>query len=204
MIGTTCGRYRWTAASGINLTQGMGSKEKIRFRVTTLDGGGGGGRGGFGGGGGGEADEGIDLDEPLLLSAYGDRTKKSGYWEVEKGNEPKPLIWLDKSVGRPTKADDAERIIFTQQTFVEFPDYWVSDTRFRNPRKVTDANPQQADFAWSPGRVLIDYVDERGNELQGTLGLPGGLRGGQAVSHAGLLLRAMSRTAPQLFQAHLR
>ena len=79
---------------------------------------------------------------------------------------------MDKSVGRPTKAEDTDRIIFTQQTFVEFPDYWVSDVRFRNPRKVTDANPQQAEFAWSPGRVLIDYVDERGNELQGTLGLP--------------------------------
>ena len=61
---------------------------------------------------------------------------------------------MDKSVGRPTKADATDRIIFTQQTFVDYPDYWVSDVRFRNPRKVTDANPQQADFAWSPGRVL--------------------------------------------------
>ena len=161
----------------INLTQGTGAEERIRFRVTRLDGGG--GRGGFGGGGGGGAEEGIDLDEPLLLTAYGDRTKKSGYWEVEKGHEPQSLIWLDKSVGRPTKADDAERIIFTQQTFVEFPDYWVSDSRFKKPRKVTDANPQQADFAWSPGRVLIDYVDERGNELQGTLGLPAGYEEGK-------------------------
>jgi hypothetical protein len=150
----------------MNLTQGMGDEEKIRFRITEFASRGG---GGFGGGG---AEEGIDLDEPLLLTAYGDRTKKSGYWQVERGDDPEPLIWMDKSVGRPTKAEDTDRIIFTQQTFVEFPDYWVSDVRFRNPRKVTDANPQQADFAWSPGRVLIDYVDERGNELQGTLGLP--------------------------------
>ncbi len=149
-----------------NLTQGIGDKERIRFRITELGSGGG---GGFGGGG---VDEGIDLDEKLLLTAYGDWTKKSGYWEVEKGDAPEPLIWLDKSVGRPVKAEDSDRIIFTQQTFVEYPDYWVSDVRFRNPRKVTDANPQQAEFAWSPGRVLIDYVDERGNELQGTLGLP--------------------------------
>ena len=115
----------------------------------------------------------------MLLTAYGHTTKKSGYWEVEKGGEPEPLIWLDKSVGRPIKADDADRIVFTQQTFVEFPDYWVSDTRFRNPRKVTDANPQQAEFAWSPGRVLIDYVDGRGNELQATLGLPAGYEEGK-------------------------
>ncbi len=163
-----------------NLTRGMGERDQVRFRVTRLSAPtGGGGPGGFGGGGGGGDDEGIDLGEPVLLTAYGEWTKKAGYFEVKMGSDPQPLIWLDKSVGRPVKADDAERMVFTQSTFVEFPDYWMSDTRFRNPRKVTDANPQQADFAWSPGRVLIDYVDERGNRLQGTLGLPAGYQEGK-------------------------
>lgn len=162
-----------------NLTAGVGDRDQIRFRVTRLDGGAGGGPGGGFGGSGGGADEGIDLDEPLLLTAYGEWTKKAGYWEVKKGGEPQPIFWVDKMVGRPVKAEDADRMIFTQQTFVEFPDYWVSDTRFRSPRKVTDANPQQADFAWSPGRVLIDYVDERGNKLQGTLALPAGYEEGK-------------------------
>ena len=157
----------------VNLTAGVGAEEKIRFRIAPL------GDERFGRFSGGGGDEGIDVSEPLLLSAYGDRTKKSGYWQVEKGDEPEPLIWLDESVGRPSKADDADRIIFTRQTFVESPNYWVSNTSFRNPRKVTDANPQQADFAWSPGRVLIDYVDERGNELQATLALPAGYEEGK-------------------------
>jgi dipeptidyl aminopeptidase/acylaminoacyl peptidase len=161
-----------------NLTAGVGGRDQIQFRVTTLEPTpGGGGFRGFGRGGG--SDREIDLSEPVLLTAYGERTKKSGYWEVEKGSAPEAIFWVDKSVGRPIKADDAERMVFTQETFVEFPDYWVSDTRFRNPRKVTDANPQQADFAWSPGRVLIDYVDDRGNELQGTLGLPAGYEEGK-------------------------
>jgi dienelactone hydrolase len=162
-----------------NLTAGVGQRDQIRFRVTRLEGGSGGGPGGGFRGAGGGGDEGIDLDEPLLLTAYGEWTKKAGYWEVEKGDEPKPIFWVDKAVGRPVKADEASRMVFTQQTFVEFPDYWVSDTRFRNPRRVTDANPQQADFAWSPGRVLIDYVDERGNKLQGTLALPAGYEEGK-------------------------
>lgn len=160
----------------INLTAGLGDRERIRFRITEFRESGGSGYGRFGGNG---DDDEIDLTEPLLLSAYGDRTKQSGYWEVEKGGEPEPLIWLNKAVGRPTRAVDADRIAFTQQTFVEFPDYWVSDTRFRDARKVTNANPQQDDFAWSPGRVLIDYVDDRGNELQATLALPAGYEEGR-------------------------
>ena len=165
-------------SAATNLTGGVGARDQIQFRVTMLEPTpGGGGFRGFGRGGG--TDRKIDLAEPILLTAYGETTKKGGYWEVEKGQTPQPLIWLDKSVGRPVKADDAERMVFTQETFVEFPDYWVSDTRFRNPRKVTDANPQQADFAWSPGRVLIDYTDSRGNKLQGTLGLPAGYEEGK-------------------------
>jgi dipeptidyl aminopeptidase/acylaminoacyl peptidase len=161
-----------------NLTGGVGRRDQIRFRVTKLDSED--GDGGFRGFGRGTRDaEEIDLDAPILLTAYGEWTKKSGYWEVERGDDPHPLIWVDKSVGRPVKAEDAERIVFTQQTFVEFPDYWVSDTRFHNPRKVTEANPQQADFAWSPGRVLIDYENSRGNRLQATLGLPAGYEEGK-------------------------
>ncbi len=162
-----------------NLTRGLGGRERIRFRVTRWAGSGGGGPGGPGAGAGGEEEEGVDLSKPVLLSAFGDRTKKSGYFEVRLGGEPQPLYWVDKAVGRPVKAASADRILFTQETFVEFPDYWVSDTRFRNPRKVTDANPQQAQFAWSPGRVLIDYTDSRGNELQATLALPAGYQPGK-------------------------
>jgi len=166
----------------VNLTAGIGDREQIRFRYLRLgEGGGGGGRGGFGGGGGGPTE--IDLAEPMFLSAYGDRTKKSGYYTVTFGEEPQALVFEDKAIGSLRKADDADRIIFTEQTFVEFPDYWVADdlgaTAFSSARKVTDANPQQADFEWSPGSVLIDYTDERGNELQATLALPAGYEEGK-------------------------
>ncbi|MEP6764864.1 MAG: hypothetical protein ABJB66_11160, partial [Gemmatimonadaceae bacterium] len=63
---------------GVNLTGGMGAKEQIHFKLVRLDraGGGGGGRGGRGGGGGGAAnqdeDEGVDLSQPITVSAYGE------------------------------------------------------------------------------------------------------------------------------------
>jgi len=162
----------------INLTRGIGDRQRIRFRHVDLEGGG--GRGGFGGGTGADT---IDISEPLLLSAYGDRTKKSGYWRVQFGEEPQPLVFADKDIGTLRQAEKAERILFTQETFVEFPDYWVGEELsaegFANARRITDANPQQAEYAWSPGAVLIDYTDERGNELQATLSLPAGYQAGE-------------------------
>lgn len=149
----------------INLTAGMGDAEQIRFRIARS---GGGGRGG--GFGGGEAQE-IDTSEPILLTAYGEWTKKSGYYEVKPGNAPRPLRFEDMAIGQLQKADSAERVIYTKQTFETFPDYWLADAKLGSERRVTDANPQIVDYAWGR-RVLIDYVDGRGNQLQATLALP--------------------------------
>ena len=162
------------AGRATNLTAGIGAAEQIRFRIVNFDApAGGGGRGGGGGFGGGAAtNDGIDLSKPLTLSAAGARTKKSGYYELKPGGKPTPIVFADASIGGVSKATKADRIVFTRQTFVDFPNYYLSNTRFESPKQITDANPQQREYAWSPGRVLIDYTDARGNKLQGTLALP--------------------------------
>lgn len=164
-----------------NLTQGVGRRQEIQFRITSLGGGGGGGgRGGRGGGGGAASDSGgIDMTKPITLSAYGERTKKRGFWTVTAGQAPKEIIYLDKNIGGIQKADDANRMLFTRQDNNEYPDVWVSDTMFSNPRKLTDANPILKEYAWSPGRVLIDYTCVKGTKLQASLMLPAGYEQGK-------------------------
>ncbi len=150
-----------------NLTKGVGRAQSVQLRVVRLDA----PAGGRGGGAAGD-DVGIDLGKPIALSAYGDRSKKSGYWTVTAGNAPTPVVWVDKSIGNLVKADSADRTLFTQQDFAEFPDYWVSNTAFASPKKVTDANPIMAEYAWASKKVLIDYTTSKGKKLQGTLMLP--------------------------------
>ena len=146
----------------VNITGGMGEREQIRFRYFRLD----------------REEETIDTSKLLLLSANGEWTKKSGYYQVRIGREPVALIYEDRSIGRPTKAEHADRIMFTMQTFVDFPDYYVSDTSFHSPRRITEANPQQAEYAWGT-RVLMDYENSRGVHLQATLTLPAGYERGR-------------------------
>ncbi len=159
----------------VNVTKGAGAKDEVRDRVVSLAprAGGGGGRGGGGGGrGGGAGREPIDLTKPITLSAYGEWTKKSGYFELAPGASPTPLIWLDKNVGTPLVAKDADRMIFTEQTFNEYPNYWLSDKKFTSPRQVTDADPTLfQEFAWGT-KKLIDYKNSKGQRLQATLTLP--------------------------------
>ena len=160
-----------------NLTKGEGARQSIRYRVTQLGRGGGGGRGGRGGAGGGQ--EPIDVSKPLLLSAFGEWTKQSGYSELAPGGSPTPLIWADKNVGSPMAARNADRIVFTQQTFNEFPNYWTADKRFSGAKQVTDAYPTVfKEFAWG-SKKLIDYKNSKGQRLQGTLTLPAGYEPGK-------------------------
>ncbi len=138
-----------------NLTRGMGDKEEIRLRYASLD----------------RDERYIDTDKEMMLSAYGEWTKKSGYFSLSKGNKPEKLLFEDKSISRPRKARLADRIIFTQQTFTDFPDYYASNCQFQDAQKVTNANPQQKDFAWG-SKVLVDYKNSKGEKLQATLTLP--------------------------------
>ncbi len=181
-------------SKGRNLTAGAGAAQQVQLRMARLAGGGGrGGRGGFGGG----SAEPVDLSEPQTLTAYGEWTKKSGYWQMPAGGgKPSPLIWDDKDIGGATKARDADRVIFTQQTFREFPDYWVSDAKFSSPRKVTDANPQIAEYAWGK-RVLVDFTNSRGRHLQGTLTLPADYQPGKKYPMIVYIYEILSNTHHQ-------
>ena len=142
-------------SGGENITQGLGDEQEIRFRYVNLD-----------------ADEPfINTKEPMHLSAYGEWTKKAGYYQLKVGKKPKALIYDDYAFGRVEKAQDADRLIFTKESFVEFPDYHISDLSFKKPVRLTDANPQQAEYKWGT-KVLIDYTNSKGEKLQGTLTLP--------------------------------
>jgi len=159
----------------VNLTGGVGDAQEIQFRIVRLDRPGGGGRGGRGGAAFAAAqndeDQGIDLSKPLLLSAYGEWTKKSGYYTLPPGGKPAPLVFEDASVGQAQKAENADRVIFTRQTFSQFPDYWATNGSFTSPTKVTDANPFIGEYRWGK-RVLVDFKNAKGQHLQGTLTLP--------------------------------
>jgi len=160
------------------LTKGEGARQEVRHRVVQLGRGGAGGQRGGGQRGGGPQEP-IDLEKPLLLSTFGEWTKKSGYSELKIGQAPASLLWLDKSVGAPTAAKNADRVIFTQQTFNEYPNYWVADKRIGSPRQVTDAMPDIfKEFAWGT-KKLIDFKNSRGVRLQATLTLPAGYEPGK-------------------------
>ena len=150
-------RVPFDGGQATNLTQGKGSQDEIRFRYIRVD----------------DDERSIDTTAPMLLSAYGQWTKKAGYYRLHDGTLTR-LLFVDKRMGRGVrKAKEADRYLFTIEDFQEFPDYYVCGADFDNPRRVTDANPQQMEYRWGR-RILFDYTNKDGVRLQGTLGIPDG------------------------------
>jgi len=165
-----------------NLTSGVGSKNETRFRYVRTEpldqpggapGGGGGGRGG----GAGNPRATIDLAKPITLSAYGDYTKKAGFYELA-GGQLKELVYEDASFSNPVKAAKADKFLLTRQTFSEFPDLRVSGLGFKDSKKISNANPQQAEYLWGR-RILFDFKNKDGVRLQGILALPDDYKPGE-------------------------
>jgi dipeptidyl aminopeptidase/acylaminoacyl peptidase len=78
---------------------------------------------------------------------------------------------LDKALRGVTKAKKADRLVFTLSRFDEFPNLWVSDGNFGNMQKVSDANPQQAEYVWGKSEI-VEYINADGIKLRAILTKP--------------------------------
>jgi dipeptidyl aminopeptidase/acylaminoacyl peptidase len=140
-----------------NLTAGAGREANLRYRIVRLD-----------------RDSGaLAPNAEVLLSTFDDQTKAAGFsrLRLDRPGAPDPLLFEDRRFSTPVRAADAPRILFTQQTFVDFPDLWVAGEDFSGRTRVSHANPQQADYRWGTAE-LVDWLSADGIPLQGILMKP--------------------------------
>jgi dipeptidyl aminopeptidase/acylaminoacyl peptidase len=159
-------------SAAVNLTVN-GKKDQIRyrrpFRLDSDDSPApGAGRGGFGG-----ADKGTDLKEPLYVGAFAEWTKKGGIGRIEP-DQPgvKMLQWDDAEFTTLLKAKHADVYLYTRENYKEYPDFRVSDANLSAGTKITDADPQVKNLAWTSGVKIVNYTSDKGDKLQGALWLP--------------------------------
>ncbi|HKJ02792.1 MAG TPA: hypothetical protein VJ997_10065, partial [Longimicrobiales bacterium] len=67
----------------------------------------------------------YDLSRPVTLSAFGELTKKAGFYRLANGRLHE-VVYDDALYATPERAAKADRYLFTRQTFSESPDLQVS------------------------------------------------------------------------------
>lgn len=112
-------------------------------------------------------------DTTLLLKVFDTQDKTSGYAYLNLKTGNLDIIEEGKYVytTRILKAKHADDIIFTKENFETFPDLIHSNTSFENQKRISNANPQQSEYAW--GSIeLVSWKDFDGIERQGLLVKP--------------------------------
>jgi dipeptidyl aminopeptidase/acylaminoacyl peptidase len=101
-----------------------------------------------------EPERGLDTTKPWLLSAEDTATHDTGYYRLEPGQKPKLLVMGARKYGPTVKARQADVLLFTVETFQNFPDFFVSNSNFHDIRRITDINPRVAEFNWGKAELL--------------------------------------------------
>lgn len=152
-----------------------GEKEEIMFRLYRLD----------------FEDPFIDDSKPIYFSAYGDKTKKTGYYKFGN-NKIEKLIFDDLAVGRLAKAKDANTFTFTKADYNISPELYVSDN-FVTTEKVASTNPQQQDYYWGKSE-LVSFTNKKGQKLQGALFYPANYEPGKKYPMIVYIYEILSNT----------
>lgn len=141
----------------LNLTSGVGREQKIQFRREKLD----------------EDEKGINPKETLLLRAFHEWEKKSGYFVVdyEGKKQPSELLFTNHHYFGLAKAEEADKLTVKRSTYQESPDIYAVDLKANDFRQLSFLNPQQEEVNW--GTVeLVEYLANDGTPLQGLLFKP--------------------------------
>ena len=114
----------------------------------------------------------IPSNKNWLLSSFNEETKDGGYAEYNpKTKKTKSVLSGPYRYSKPKKALNKDAIIYTRESFTEFPDLRVSDLSFKKNLKLSDANPQQQEYNW--GSIeLTNWISLDGKKLSGMLVKP--------------------------------
>jgi len=112
----------------------------------------------------------IDPDQPLLLHYFNHMDKTSGYanLNVKTGAVSQLIGGKNNYTRRVTKAKNSNAIIFTKESFQEFPDLQLTNLKFQNVKKISEANPQQSEYGWGTSE-LFQWTDLNGQLMDGML-----------------------------------
>ncbi|MEO2281693.1 S9 family peptidase [Pseudoalteromonas pernae] len=137
---------------------------------------------------------GFAANEAIMLSVFDLQNKQTGVAQLNLADNSLSMLRDgDARFDVVKKAKQAQTYLFTEQTYSQFPDYWVAGENLANAKQVTDLNPQLANFKWGQKPELVSYKGYDGEDLQGVLIKPADYVEGKRVPVVIYFYRYMSQ-----------
>lgn len=144
------------ATPPINLTVN-GRKEKLSYRLEQLD----------------KEARFIDLGKLQLLKGFNEATKGYGFYNARLSAPaaPKTLLAGNYMLRSINKAKNTDDVIYTMETFQQYPDIHYSTLAFKKSVQLTHGDKQQEGFIWGTAE-LVSWISLDGRPLEGVVYKP--------------------------------
>lgn len=147
-------RVRFDGMDIMRITKGVGVERKQEFTLFKWD------------------KDSLYIDpQRVWLKATDTKTKTQRIYAVGADWQLKELHVQDADLSAFQQVKESDMVFFRASTVSEYPELWSTTTHFTNPQKLTETNPQQAEFNWSDVQ-LVEWKTPKGKELQGLLYTP--------------------------------
>ena len=140
----------------VNLTVN-GRKEMITYRLVKLD----------------KEERDISLNKRQILIGFNEKSKGYGYYRAQfsKAAVPSVLMAGNYMLKSPLKAKKSDAVLYTVETFQQYPDLHLSDLDFAKGIKLTNGVAQQEGFNWGTAE-LVHWISLDGRPLEGVVYKP--------------------------------
>ena len=122
----------------------------------------------------------TDGGRSVVVASRENDTLRAGFeWKIDLGSGRRSTLLIDdKMYGEVVVALDGSRVVFwSPRTRAHPPDLWAAGAEFREPRRVSHANPRLDGYRFGTSR-LIHWRSVDGLALCGALLLPSGYETG--------------------------
>ncbi len=142
--------------SPLCVTDAIGRRTKNSYRIINSD----------------KEKKSYSKDEVILLSQYDTWNKNQGLASLQLNMIGVNKIQMESNLLKfVAKAKNADRYIFTKESYDVFPDLWTNDSELKIAKQITNINPQISEFNFGKMRIM-DFVSAVGDTLQGYYVLP--------------------------------
>ncbi|MCL1973815.1 MAG: prolyl oligopeptidase family serine peptidase [Bacteroidetes bacterium] len=159
----------------VMLTDGLGRKQEITFRILRLDEAVGIPAGGAPGGArAGRNIEPIKPKEMLYFTAFDNVSKFGGFYSKDQSKKSAPLqrLILDGyGYQQLQRSKDGKVFTFARNNFNESPNLWMTRDQFKTQTRLSNINPQQKEYIWGTAE-LIHWTSTNGIPCDGILYKP--------------------------------
>lgn len=140
----------------LNITGGRGREDQTVFRIRKMD-----------------NDPLFSDREELFIEGFNEISKIRALYTARLDRQGVSLLEDEGSNLRfRLLSGDEKTIVYSRESYNEYPDLWVTGTRFRNPLRVSHLSRQIDQFNWGTAE-LINFSSADGIPLQGVVIKPG-------------------------------